>query len=158
MSLKKCIHQSFLYLFINQGKWKEYQLKACKQIYLLEMFIQSQQPRCHRRRYADSSLLSLQVRIPLELLKALSFKCCALSGRGLCDGLITHPEDSYRVCVCVCVCVLLRVCTCNCQPTTSTMSGQKRSDYEKKKKKKEKCLYIHLVSLLQFSETILEYL
>jgi len=25
-----------------------------------------------------------------------------LSGRGLCDGLITHPEESYRVwCVCV---------------------------------------------------------
>jgi hypothetical protein len=21
-----------------------------------------------------------------------------LSGRGLCDGLITHPEESYRVC------------------------------------------------------------
>jgi len=23
--------------------------------------------------------------------------CCVLSGRGLCDGLITHPEESYRV-------------------------------------------------------------
>jgi len=22
-------------------------------------------------------------------------------GRGLCDGLITHPEESYRVSVCV---------------------------------------------------------
>jgi hypothetical protein len=21
-----------------------------------------------------------------------------LSGRGLCDGLITHPEESYRLC------------------------------------------------------------
>jgi hypothetical protein len=28
--------------------------------------------------------------------------CCVLSGRGLCDGLIARPEDSYRVCVCVC--------------------------------------------------------
>ena len=23
--------------------------------------------------------------------------CCMLSGRGLCDGLITRPEESYRV-------------------------------------------------------------
>jgi len=24
-------------------------------------------------------------------------KCCVLLGRGLCDGLITRPEDSYRL-------------------------------------------------------------
>jgi hypothetical protein len=24
-------------------------------------------------------------------------KCCVLSGRSLCDGLITGPEESYRV-------------------------------------------------------------
>jgi hypothetical protein len=32
--------------------------------------------------------------------------CCeyyVLSGRGLCDGLITRPEESYGVCVCVSV-------------------------------------------------------
>ena len=29
--------------------------------------------------------------------------CCLLSGRGLCDGLITRPEESYRLwCVVVC--------------------------------------------------------
>jgi hypothetical protein len=30
-------------------------------------------------------------------------ECCVLSGRGLCDGLITRPEESYqlwRVVVC----------------------------------------------------------
>jgi len=28
---------------------------------------------------------------------------CVLSGRGLCDGLITRPEESYRLwCVVVC--------------------------------------------------------
>ena len=30
-------------------------------------------------------------------------ECCVLSGRGLCDRLITSPGKSYRVC-CVCVC------------------------------------------------------
>jgi len=30
-------------------------------------------------------------------------KCCVLSGRGLCDELITLPEESYRLwCVNVC--------------------------------------------------------
>jgi len=24
-------------------------------------------------------------------------ECCVLSGRGLCDELITRPEESYRV-------------------------------------------------------------
>jgi len=24
-------------------------------------------------------------------------ECCVLSGRGLCDELITHPEESYRL-------------------------------------------------------------
>jgi hypothetical protein len=29
--------------------------------------------------------------------------CCALSGKNLCDGLITRPEESYRLwCVVVC--------------------------------------------------------
>jgi hypothetical protein len=30
-------------------------------------------------------------------------ECCVLSGRGICEGLITHPEESYRpFCVLVC--------------------------------------------------------
>jgi len=29
---------------------------------------------------------------------SVSCECCVLSDRGLCDGLITRPEDSYRVC------------------------------------------------------------
>ena len=33
----------------------------------------------------------------------VSCKCCVLSGRGLCDKLITRPEKSYRLwCVIVC--------------------------------------------------------
>jgi len=34
---------------------------------------------------------------------SVRFECCVLSVRGLCDGLITHPEESYRLwCVVVC--------------------------------------------------------
>jgi len=30
-------------------------------------------------------------------------ECCLLSGRGVCDELITHPEESYRLwCADVC--------------------------------------------------------
>ena len=32
-------------------------------------------------------------------------ECCVLSGRGLCEELITRPEESYRLC-CVIVCDL----------------------------------------------------
>jgi len=36
----------------------------------------------------------------------VSFECCVILDISLCDGLITRPEESYRVwCVCVCVCV-----------------------------------------------------
>ena len=41
------------------------------------------------------------VGIPLGARISVSCGCCVLSGRGLCDGLITFPEEPYRVCVCV---------------------------------------------------------
>jgi len=28
----------------------------------------------------------------------IKYSFCVLSGRGLCDGLITRPEESYRLC------------------------------------------------------------
>jgi hypothetical protein len=37
------------------------------------------------------------VRIPPGIWMSLYCECCLLSGRGLCDGLITRPEESYRV-------------------------------------------------------------
>jgi hypothetical protein len=35
---------------------------------------------------------------------SVSYECCVLLGRGLCIGLITRPEESYRVCVTDCDC------------------------------------------------------
>ena len=34
---------------------------------------------------------------------SVCYECCVLSGRDLCDALITRPEESYRLwCVVVC--------------------------------------------------------
>jgi hypothetical protein len=39
-------------------------------------------------------------------------KCCVLSGRGLCDELITRPEESYRL-WCVVLCDLEKITLVN---------------------------------------------
>ena len=50
------------------------------------------------------------VRIPLGACMSVSCECCVLSRRGLCDGLITRPEESYRL-----------WCTAECDLETSRM-------------------------------------
>ena len=65
----------------------------------------SQWPRGLRRRSAAASLLRSWVRIPPGSWIFVCCECCVLSGRGLCDELITRPEESYRLC-CVVVCDL----------------------------------------------------
>ena len=49
-----------------------------------------------RHRSAAACLLGLWVRIPPGAWMTVSCECCVLLGRGLCDRLITHPEESYR--------------------------------------------------------------
>jgi hypothetical protein len=64
---------------------------------------------------------------------SVSCECCVLSGRGLCDGLISRPEEFYRLwCVLVCdletswmrwpwpalgCCVTKTICHEMCRPT-----------------------------------------
>jgi hypothetical protein len=56
-----------------------------------------------RRRSAAARLLRLWVPIPLGKWMFAWCECCALSGKGLCDELIIHSEESYREwCVVVC--------------------------------------------------------
>jgi hypothetical protein len=45
------------------------------------------------------------VSIPPGVRMFVCYECCVLSGRGLCDELITRPDESYRLC-CVVVCDL----------------------------------------------------
>ena len=55
----------------------------------------SQWPRGLRRRSTATRLLRLWVRNPPGARMSIYFECCVLSCRGLCDGLITRPEESY---------------------------------------------------------------
>jgi hypothetical protein len=60
-------------------------------------------PRSLRRRSAAARLLRLWVRIPAGTWMSVCCECCVLSGRGICDELITRPEESYwRWCVVEC--------------------------------------------------------
>jgi hypothetical protein len=60
-------------------------------------------PRGLRRRFPAPRLLRSWVRIPPEAWMFVCCECYVLSGRGLCDELITRPEESYRLrCVVVC--------------------------------------------------------
>jgi hypothetical protein len=65
----------------------------------------SQWPRGLRRRSVTARLLGLWFRIPKGAWTLVCCACCVLSGKGLCDELITRPEESYRLC-CVVVCDL----------------------------------------------------
>ena len=69
---------------------------------LCVLHCRSQWPRGLRRRSEAARPLRSWVRIPPG---AWMFVCCVLSGRGLCDGLISRPEESYRL-LCGIVCDL----------------------------------------------------
>jgi hypothetical protein len=69
----------------------------------------SQWPCGRRLGSAAARLLRSGVRIPPVTWMFVCCECCVLSGRGFCDELITHPEESYRLC-CVVVCYLKTSC------------------------------------------------
>ena len=63
----------------------------------------SQWPRGLKRGSAVARLLRLRVRIRPRSWMSVCYDCCVLSCRGLCDELITRPEESYRMwCFVVC--------------------------------------------------------
>jgi hypothetical protein len=57
----------------------------------------SRWPRGLKRGSEAAHLLGLWVRIPLGVWMFVVCECCVLSGRILCVGMITRPEESYRV-------------------------------------------------------------
>ena len=84
----------------------------------------SQWPRGLRRGSAALRLLGLWVRIPAEAWIFICCECCVLSGRGLCDGPITRPGESYRLwCV---VCDLETSCMRRPWPTGAVAPNKKK--------------------------------
>ena len=78
-------------------------MKYCNYIKLDPRNSRSQWPRGLRPKSAAARLPRLWVRIPPDAWMFVCFECCELSGRGLCEELITRPEESYRLwCVVVC--------------------------------------------------------
>jgi 2-phosphoglycerate kinase len=71
----------------------------------------------------------------------LSVVSVVLSGRGLCDGLITGPEESYRL-WCVIVCDL----------ETSRMRRLKRASGFKASKRRRR----HIKYLLKYAQLIID--
>jgi hypothetical protein len=57
----------------------------------------SQRPQGLRRVSAAFRLLEFQFRIRPGARMSISFKCRLLAGKGVCDELITRPEESYRL-------------------------------------------------------------
>ena len=57
----------------------------------------SQWPRGLKRGPAASRLLELRIRIPPGAWMSVCCECFVLSGRGLCDELITRAGESYRL-------------------------------------------------------------
>jgi len=56
-----------------------------------------------RRKSTADRLLRSWIRIPPGTWMSVCCECCVLSDRGLCDELITRPEESYQLwCVVVC--------------------------------------------------------
>ena len=84
---------------INLSKWYRLYLTT------LNYIGRSQWLRGLSRRSAAASLPRLWIRIPPRAWMSVCYECCVLSGRGLCDELITRPKNSNRLC-CVVVCDL----------------------------------------------------
>jgi hypothetical protein len=57
----------------------------------------SRWPRDLTRGATAARWLGLRVRIPPGTWMSMSWECYVLSSKGLCDGLITCPEESCRM-------------------------------------------------------------
>ena len=53
-----------------------------------------------KTRSASARLLEMRVRMPPGAWLPVPCECCVLSGRGLCDGLTTRPEECVYVTEC----------------------------------------------------------
>jgi hypothetical protein len=87
-------------LTVSIIKWKNYIYVATFRAAFISSTVvlsRSEWPRDLRRRSTAARLLLSWVRILLAAWMFFCCVCCVLLGRGLCDDLITRPEESYRL-------------------------------------------------------------
>jgi len=110
----------------------------------------SRWPRRLRRGSAVDCLLGLWVLIPPEAWMSVSCACWKLSSRSICDGTISRPEESYRVCVRACVCgytyASLSAIWCSHNPRHLQWAGTRCQS--KKNEKKTKKTFVWWLSKL----------
>ena len=87
----------------------------------------SQWPSGLSRSSVGARLLRLWVRIAPGAWMFISWECCVLLGRGLCDELIPRPEQSYRL-WCVVVCSLEKSCKRRPWPAGGCRASNKHED------------------------------
>ena len=93
------MRQAFIQ-FMSFEHNKKYNIHTYSPTYIfkiIDVYSRSQWSRGLRRRSTAAHLLRSWVRIPPGAWVFVCCDCCVLSGRGLCDGLITRPEESYRL-------------------------------------------------------------
>ena len=116
-------------------------------IFVCVYVCRSQWLRGLRRRSAASRLLRSWVRIPPGAWMFISCECCVFSGRGLCDELITRPEESYR---------LWWVVVCDIE-TSRMRSPWPALSCSATAKKKCVCVYMLSLNILHHSSITIQY-
>ena len=105
-----------------------------------------------RRRSAAARLLRSWVRIPPGTWMFVCCECRVLSGRGLCDELITRPEKSFRP-WCVVVCDLKTSRMRRPWPALGRSATEKKTPTSYKRKLKRVEFYVllqRIISLRNF--------
>jgi hypothetical protein len=106
----------------------------------------SQWPRGLRRGSAAARLLRSWARIPPGAWMFVCCECCMLSGRGLCDGLITRPEESYRL-WCVVVCDLETSSKSGPWPTGGCCAKRKKEINKERKRPVSANMHLNVITL-----------
>jgi hypothetical protein len=97
------MEHSWKYSEKENQKYLEKDLSHCQFVRHKSDIGRSQWPRGLRCGSTAARLLRSWVRISPGAWMSVCCECCVLSGRSLCDELITSPEESYRMwCVVVC--------------------------------------------------------
>ena len=120
---------SFLEIISQELLRKVLLLRRSSLLHLpLRPHCRSQCPHGLIRRSVASRLLRLWIRFPQGTWMFVCCECCVVSDRGLCEELITRPEESYWL-WCVVVCDLETLCMRRLWPTGGCLAKNKQTNF-----------------------------